>query len=126
MTHSVGIDLVEVDRIRTSYNRHHDRFLQRVFSDAEIAIILSRKAGKIATMSGKFAAKEAVIKALDPFFEAGEVFLKDIEILNTPSGKPFVNLSEKLAGRMTGKKILLSISHERAFAAALVTITDDE
>lgn len=125
MTHSMGLDLVEIDRIRTSYSRHRERFLERLFSPEEIAIIESRKAGKYNTMAGKFAAKEAVMKALDSFFVNGEIFLRDIEILNTDSGQPFVKLPEKLAERMRGKKILISISHERVFAAAVATVVDE-
>ncbi len=126
MIHSVGIDLVEIDRIRKSYNRHRDKFLERVFSPDEIVIIESRKAGMINTMAGKFAAKEAVMKALDPFFVNGEVFLRDIEVLNKESGEPFIRLAEKLAGKMSDKKILISVSHERAFATAVANVVDAE
>ncbi|MCK5126357.1 MAG: holo-ACP synthase [candidate division Zixibacteria bacterium] len=126
MTHSIGIDLVEVDRIRTSYNRHREKFLNRVFSEDEIGIIESRKAGMIMTMAGKFAGKEAVMKALDPFFVSGEIYLKDIEILNLESGRPYVRLPAKTVDKLAGKKILISVSHERIFATAVATIVDEK
>lgn len=125
MTHSIGLDLVEIDRIRTSYNRHRERFLNRLYSPDEIAIIESRRAGKFNTMAGKFAAKEAVMKALDTFFVSGEVFLRDIEVLNNESGQPYIRLPERLTARLAGKKILISVSHERVFAAAVATIVDE-
>ncbi|MEZ5359934.1 MAG: holo-ACP synthase [Candidatus Zixiibacteriota bacterium] len=125
MTHSMGLDLVEIDRIRKSYSRHRDHFLERLFSDEEIAIIESRKAGMYNTMAGKFAAKEAVMKALDPFFKQGEIYLRDIEVLNSESGQPYIKLPDRLAKRIPGKKILISISHERVFAAAVATVVDE-
>ena len=123
MTYSTGIDLVEIDRIRKGYNRYREKFLERIFSDGEIAILRSRKRGMVASMAGKFAAKEAVMKALITFFSAG-VFLRDIEILNDANGSPYVKLAQHLAAKIPGKKIHLSISHERIFACAVVVITD--
>lgn len=124
MIYSHGVDLVEIDRIRNGYNRYRDKFLNRIYSGDEIAIIRSRRAGMVPTMAGKFAGKEAVIKALGAFFDDG-VFLRDIEILNDASGSPYVRLPERLLPQLREKKILISISHERVFAMASVIICDD-
>jgi holo-[acyl-carrier protein] synthase len=77
----------------------------------------------LSVMAGKFAAKEAVIKALGVIFDSG-VYLRDIEILNYPSGMPYVRLPEKLDEGLLGKKILISITHESNYAAAVAIISE--
>ncbi len=79
----------------------------------------------VVTMAGKFAAKEAVMKALGVFFASG-VSLRDIEILNRPSGMPYVKLNTRLTPKIVGKKVLISISHEKKYAVALAVISDEE
>ena len=125
MVYAIGIDLIEIERIRKGYNRFGDRYLTRLFTPAEIDIIRSRKAGMITTMAGKFAAKEAVMKALGVFFDSG-VALRDIEILNHPSGMPYVKLPQKLQDAILNKEIIISISHEKRYAVANAVITDKE
>lgn len=125
MIYSTGIDLVDVDRIQKGYRRYGDKFLNRLYSPDEIGIIKSRKANMIVTMAGKFAAKEAVIKALGYFFDDG-VYLREIEILNHPSGIPYVRLPQKTDAKLAGKKILISISHEKKYAVATAIIGDEE
>jgi len=124
MVYSTGIDLVDIGRIRDGYNRFGDKYLARLFSDDEIADMKSRRAGMIETMAGKFAAKEAVMKSLGAFFDDG-VTVKDIEILRRPGGMPHVRLPERLAKKLTGKSIMISISHEKHYAAAVAIITDE-
>ncbi|MCP4569974.1 MAG: holo-[acyl-carrier-protein] synthase [FCB group bacterium] len=124
MIYSTGIDLVEIDRIQKGYRRYGDNFLNRLYSPDEIGIIKSRKANMIVTMAGKFAAKEAVMKALGYFFDEG-VYLRGIEILNQPSGIPYVRLPQKTDAKMAGKKILISISHEKKYAVATAIICDE-
>jgi holo-[acyl-carrier protein] synthase len=124
MIYSTGIDLVDVGRIRDGYKRFGDKYLTRLFSDDEIADMKSRRAGMIETMAGKFAAKEAVMKSLGVFFEDG-VTVKDIEILRRPDGMPHVRLPEHLRRRLPGRSIMISISHEKHYAAAVAIITDE-
>jgi holo-[acyl-carrier protein] synthase len=124
MIYSTGIDLVEISRIEQTFRRHGDRFLRRMFTDNETALIRSRKSTMIATMAGKFAAKEAVMKSLGAFFTGG-VVLRDIEILNRPSGMPYVKLPERLMKKMSGKEIHLSVSHEKKYATAVAIISDE-
>ena len=108
MIYSTGIDLVDIDRIRQGYKLHGDRYLNRFYSKDEINQIRSRKANMIATMAGRFAAKEAVIKCLGLFFDSGVAF-RDVEILNLPTGMPYVRLPGRLNDKMKGKKIFTSI-----------------
>lgn len=125
MVYSTGIDLVEIRRIQKIFDRFGERFLNRYYSSEEIKIIRSRKAGQIPTMAGKFAAKEAVIKALGFFFDSG-VRLRDIEILNSPAGIPYPRIPRQIAEKMRGKKIDISVTHEKKFAVAMAIISDEE
>jgi holo-[acyl-carrier protein] synthase len=123
MIYSTGIDLVDINRIRQGYKAHGDRYLNRFYSRDEINQIRSRRANMIATMAGRFAAKEAVIKCLGLFFDSGVTF-RDVEVLNLPGGRPYVRLPERLNDKMEGKKILISISHEKQMAVAMAIIVD--
>jgi len=125
MIYSTGVDIVDVRRIERAYDRFGNRFLHRLFSPEEINQLREKKSGMIMSLAGKFAAKEAVMKALGVFFE-NNVYLKDIEVLNKPSGMPFVRLPQRLQIKLTGKKILISISHEKKYAVATALITDEE
>jgi holo-[acyl-carrier protein] synthase len=124
MIYSTGIDLVDISRIRKGYERFGDKYLARLFSEDEIEDLKTRKSGMIETMAGKFAAKEAVMKSLGAFFEDG-VTVRDIEILPLPGGMPQARLPMRLRKKLTGKSIMISISHEKQFAAAVAIITDE-
>ena len=124
MVYSTGIDLVEIIRIKNIFDRFGDRFLNRYYSPDEIKIIRSRKAGQIPTLAGKFAAKEAVMTALGSFFDGG-VRLRDIEILNSPAGVPYIRMARPIADKMGGKKIDISVTHEKKFAVAMAIISDE-
>ena len=76
-------------------------------------------------LAGRFAAKEAVMKALGRFFDRG-VALRDIEILNLPGGKPYVRLTPPLAVKLTGKRISISITHSGGYALATAIIEEEE
>lgn len=73
-------------------------------------------------LAGRFAAKEAVMKALGRFFDHG-VALRDIEILNGAGGCPYVRLNPPLAARLVDKRILISIAHSGRHAVAAAVIT---
>ena len=124
MVYSTGIDLVEISRIQKIYDSFGERFLNRYYSPDEINIVRSRKAGQIPTLAGKFAAKEAVMKALGSFFDSG-VWLRDIEILNSPAGIPYTRIAPRIADKMRGKKIDISVTHEKRFAVAMAIISDE-
>lgn len=109
-----GIDIVEVKRLKQSIKKWGDLFLSRVFTDKEIAYAKSKRFS-YEHLAGRFAAKEAVIKAAG----SAEFAFKDIEITNNASGKPIVKLT-KADKRY---KISLSISHIKDYAVASAIIT---
>lgn len=113
----IGNDIIEVDRIARSLARYGDRFISRVFSPTEQAYC-KRYALAARHFAGRFAAKEAVVKALGTGIVAGISWL-DIEVLNDAAGKPQVVLSPVLAQRFDHPTILLSISHCHAYATAM-------
>lgn len=117
----IGTDLAEVPRIQHSIDRYGERFLQRVFTAAEIAYA-SRKANQAERFAARFAAKEAAMKALGTGLRNG-VTWKDFEVTNEPSGRPVLRLrgvAEQIAGRMGVERITLSLTHTAALAMAVV------
>ncbi|MBE3558711.1 MAG: holo-ACP synthase [Ktedonobacteraceae bacterium] len=83
---AVGIDIIEVERIRKVYEKHSERFLRRVFSEAEVR----QCRGKAARLAGRFAAKEAISKALGTGLHG--VAWREMEIVQLRSGRPTVRL----------------------------------
>lgn len=113
----IGNDIIEVDRIRKVLQRHPDRFLKRIFTPFEQAYCFQYKDPAL-HFSGRFAAKEAISKALGTGFNEGVTWL-DIEIRNNFKGKPEVHFSNLILERFDHPKILLSISHCQTFATAV-------
>lgn len=117
----IGIDFVEVDRIKTD-----DRFLSKIAHDDEIEYIKSgSKSLQSQRVAALWATKEAVMKALDLGRDSGVTF-KDIKLCHQSSGKPFVELfgvaKEKLDGDFKGKRIEISLSHSQTAAIAVAII----
>ena len=115
---NVGIDLVEISRLQNSISRAN--FLQRCFCDSEIEQYY--KHNKLTYLAGRFAAKEAVVKALGTGLIEG-LSLTDIEITQMPSGAPNVVLKDKaleIANMLGISKWLISISHTANYATAIV------
>ncbi len=83
---AVGIDIIEVDRVRKVYEHHGERFLRRVFSDDEVR----QCRGKVTRLAGRFAAKEAISKALGTGMRG--VKWREMEIVQLRSGRPTVRL----------------------------------
>ena len=113
-----GIDLVEIPRFRTSIA--NEDFLKRCFCNSEIEYY--RKSKKITYLAGRFAAKEAVVKALGTGLIHGLSFT-DIEIVSLPSGAPSIVLRDEtleLACTLGIKKWFVSISHTENYATAIV------
>ena len=104
----VGIDIIEIIRMQNMIDRYGDRFLNKVFTDDEIRYA-GNKHRASESLAGRFAAKEAFIKAL-----GRKVEWKLINVLQS-QGKPYI---EYLGERYDG----VSISHERAYAVSVVVI----
>ncbi|OHB50058.1 MAG: holo-[acyl-carrier-protein] synthase [Planctomycetes bacterium GWF2_41_51] len=121
-----GIDLVDCPRIEQMLERHGCHFLDRVFTPAEQKQADGVK-NRIEKLSGRFAAKEAVLKLLGTGWR-GKIAWTDIEIVNNPLGQPQVTLSgevEKIAREMKIGEISLSISHTANFVMASATALTD-
>lgn len=113
---ATGIDLLEIDRLRDAITTHGERFLQRVFTEQELAA----NAKKVESLAGRFAAKEAVAKALG--CGIGDVAWKEIEILRAESGAPQLVLhgaAERLAREQGLMVWSLSLSHSQSHAVAV-------
>lgn len=117
-----GVDLVEISRIERALDRFGDRFLQRVFSDAEIA----RSRRRPAELAARFAAKEAVAKALGvgmAILSPLGIAWHDVETLNEPSGKPYLVLygrARALAQEQGLARWSVSLTHDGGLAVAFV------
>ncbi len=115
----VGIDVVEVARIADAVDRYGRRFLERVFTQAEADYCRSR-AVPAQHFAGRFAVKEAVLKALATGWSGG-IRWRDVEIKRGPSGRPEVELSGAAARRaeqMGVTRLHVSISHTSGCAVA--------
>jgi len=123
MIQAVGIDIVDTGRISRAYEADGEKFLRRFCSPGEIAAITASPGDLISEIAGRFAAKEAVMKALGQFFDSG-VFLRDIEILNG-DGKVTVRLPQRLHSGLRGKTIMISISEHKTIALAMAMISDE-
>jgi len=120
----VGIDLVEVERIRRALDnpKAGERFRDRVYTEREIKYCEKKGRGKYESYAGRFAAKEAVMKALGRGWGA-EVTWLNIEVLPAAGGRPQVSLRSKtdLYARRVGiRSFSLSITHTRDYAMAYV------
>lgn len=123
MVIGLGTDIVSMSRIKTVHEKQGDRFVARLLTDAEQAIYRSRKT-PIAFLATRFAGKEAVSKALGTGIAKGLRFT-DIEIIPNPLGQPHVNLSGEAKHRLEalgGSQVLISLSDEKDYAVAFVTI----
>ena len=115
---AIGSDLCNIERIQASLDRFGERFENRVFTDRERAKAAKRPFTKAGTLAKRFAAKEAFSKAVGTGFKAG-VFMKDIGVVNAPSGAPTLELSGGAAAR------LAAITPAGYRAAVHLTLTDD-
>ncbi len=123
-----GVDIVEIERIKNVFEKQGQAFRNRVFTEKEIAYCESKKVTKYQSYSARFAAKEALVKALGTGVSKG-IVLKDIEVLNDMYGKPYVVLNGRAKehfNALKGKSISLSLSHCKSYAVAYVIIETTE
>lgn len=114
----LGIDIIEISRIIESIELHGLHFLNRLFSQNEQEYCNRYKNSHV-HFAGRFAAKEALVKALGTGF-GKEIGWGDIEILNDENGKPLISLSDKAKAHFDDPILHLSISHCKEHATAVV------
>lgn len=116
----MGTDLVSLDRMRNLLERHGDRFRARCFREGELP---AHRADDPGTVGGRWAAKEAVLKALGT--DVSGVPYRDIEIVPAAAGPPTIELhgaARRLFDAAGGRDIHLTISHERDHALAFAIV----
>ena len=125
----IGSDLCDIRRIEKSLERFGDRFLDRVFTDIEKAKAARRPFTRAGTLAKRFAAKEAFSKAVGTGFKQG-VFMKDIGVVNLPSGQPTLQLAGGAKARLDALApdghaidIHLTLTDEYPLAQAFVILT---
>ncbi len=121
----LGFDATDIPRVKSAFERYGDRFLRRVFTDGEIAYCTQRR-NPVPHLAGRFAAKEAAMKALGTGHSRG-VLWKDIEVFRA-FGPPQLRLhggAAARAARMNVRSSLLTITHSDALAMAQVLLLGD-
>lgn len=124
----LGNDIIDIRRIEQSLERYGERFINRIFTDIEVAKSEAR-AARAASYAKRFAAKEACAKALGTGFRAG-VFWRDMGVVNLPSGRPTLALTGGALVRLEAitppgmtARINLTITDDHPWAQAIVLIT---
>ena len=118
-----GIDMVEIHRIRSSWERYGQRFLDRIFTPAEQAYCL-RKRNAAESLAARFTAKEAAAKALGTGISRGVTWL-EIEVVRQPGSRPtiaFHGRAAELAAKMDAVQVALSITHTNDYAMSSVLL----
>jgi len=121
-----GIDITEVERIGKSLEKFGDRFIEKLFTESERAYCagMNSKSSRARCFAGRFAAKEAFLKALGTGLREG-IKWTDIEILNDKLGKPELNLRNRAALEAESRSIshlYVTLSHSRGAAVAAVVL----
>jgi holo-[acyl-carrier protein] synthase len=115
--HRVGVDIIELARIKEAIAQYGERFLHRVYTDAEIAYC----EGRVNQLATRFAAKEAVVKALGP--DNSGISWKDMEVVSGGDGAPSIKLHGKAIERFNAlglTDLAVSMSHSKDYAVASV------
>jgi holo-[acyl-carrier protein] synthase len=124
----IGSDLCNIERIQKSLDRFGERFITRVFTDLERAKAERRPFTRAGTYAKRFAAKEAFSKAVGTGFRAG-VFMKDIGVVNAPSGAPTLKLTGGAKARLDALtppghavEVHLTLTDDHPWAQAFVIL----
>lgn len=118
----VGTDIVKVARIRAAFERHPERFRDRVFTRPEVEFC-ETLADKFPSYAGRFAAKEAFSKALGTGLR-GAISWTEITVLDNEKSRPGISVTGKAATILGPRRVHLSISHLDDYATAIVVIEE--
>ena len=124
MIKGIGTDIVDIDRIATNIEKHGEKFAERILSKKELEFY-NKTNMKAQFIASRFAAKEAVAKALGTGFREG-LFMHDITVLNDTLGKPYLEFAGKAKEMVEERSVSeshLSIAHERHTTVAFVILT---
>lgn len=122
MVKGIGVDIIEIERIRKSIGDLGDSFLQKIFTSSEIAYCNS-KPNAFQHFAARFAAKEALSKAVATGW-AGEFRWKDVEVMNEPSGKPLLTLHGSMKELLSRCSVFVSLSHSDHHVVAIVVLEE--
>ena len=118
-----GTDIIEIERVKKSIEETDGRFCERVYTKDEIEYCESKKIQKYQHYAARFAAKEAIFKAISSKLDSKyEIEWKDIEVKNDQNGRPVVNLDDKFMKNI--ESIDISISHCKQYAVATVVVLE--
>jgi holo-[acyl-carrier protein] synthase len=129
MVFGIGIDIIEIDRIQTSIEKYGDHFLNKIYTPSEIEYCFG-KTNKYQHLAARFAAKEAVYKALSSEtdepgneFSPANVGWQDIEVYNEPNGMPRIKIFGKIKKILNGDRSLkISMSHSRDYVTCVAIV----
>ncbi len=120
----IGIDIIEITRIKRALDEWGSVFLQKIFTKQELTYAQSKK-NPLPHIAARFAVKEAVAKALSTGWTGGFRW-KDVEVENDRSGKPSVTLYGRVKDLLQGSKVMVSISHSENVVVAFAVIEKTE
>ena len=116
-----GTDIIEIERVKSSIEDTDGKFCERVYTEKEIEYCESKKMQKYQHYAARFAAKEAVFKAISSGLKSKyDISWQDIEVLNDEAGKPYVSIQDKYMQDI--ESIDLSISHCKEYAVVSVVV----
>jgi holo-[acyl-carrier protein] synthase len=117
----IGIDIIEIDRVKESIDRFGDHFLKKIYTPNELEYCLS-KHNKYQHFAARFAAKEAIYKALSSEW-GSDISWQDMDIMNEPNGLPVVKFSGNLEEFVNkDKSIKISMSHSDNYVACVAIV----
>jgi holo-[acyl-carrier protein] synthase len=120
---SIGVDLCDIPRLSKLIGEHGERFLGKVYTAGEIDYCRN-KVKNLTSFAGRFAAKEALFKALGTGLRSGMNW-KDVEVVNDELGKPHFKFYGEIARIIGNRNVMLSLAHTDENAVAFVVIEGD-
>lgn len=120
-----GTDIIEIERIKEAIEKLGDKFVQEIYTEAEIQYCESKKKAKYEHYAARFSAKEAVFKAVSHFLENKySISWKNAEVLNDSKQKPYIHFISIEFPQI--KSLDISISHSKQYAVANVVVLYEE